>query len=207
MYTEQGGSLPLLTMLLVSFTAALTRYAPFLFAGLLVAGAGIYSWQKTETGRKTFDGLKLKIPLVRSLILQYVLAQLTRTLSTVLRGGIPLVQALDTTAGVISNKVVAGKLSEARELVIQGESLSDAFERTRLAPDMTVRMISVGESSGDLPQMLEDVADFYDQEVENRLTAITTLIEPVLMLCMGLVMAFIVVALYLPIFEMGSRIR
>lgn len=207
MYTEQGGSLPLLTMLLVSFTAALTRYAPFLFAGLLVAGAGIYSWQKTETGRKTFDGLKLKIPLVRSLILQYVLAQLTRTLSTVLRGGIPLVQALDTTAGVINNKVIAGRLSETRELVTQGVSLSDAFERTRLAPDMTVRMISVGESSGDLPQMLEDVADFYDQEVENRLTAITTLIEPVLMLCMGLVMAFIVVALYLPIFEMGSRIR
>jgi len=86
-------------------------------------------------------------------------------------------------------------------------SLADAFERTRLAPDMTVRMISVGESSGDLPQMLEDVADFYDQEVENRLTAITTLIEPVLMLCMGLVMAVIVVALYLPIFEMGARIR
>ena len=207
MYTEQGGSLPLLTMLLVSFTAALTRYAPFLFAGLLVAGAGIYSWQKTETGRKTFDGLKLKIPLVRSLILQYVLAQLTRTLSTVLRGGIPLVQALDTTSGVINNKVVAGRLAETRELVTQGVSLADAFERTRLAPDMTVRMISVWESSGDLPQMLEDVADFYDQEVENRLAAITTLIEPVLMLCMGLVMAFIVVALYLPIFEMGSRIR
>lgn len=207
MYSEQGGKLPLLTRLLVSFTAALTHYAPFAFVSLLVAGAGLYSWQKTETGRKTVDGLKLKIPLVRSLIIQYVLAQLTRTLSTVLRGGIPLVQALDTTAGVISNTVVAGRLSEARELVTQGVSLADAFERTRLAPDMTVRMIAVGESSGDLPQMLEDVADFYDQEVENRLTAITTLIEPVLMLCMGLVMAVIVVALYLPIFEMGAQIR
>jgi type IV pilus assembly protein PilC len=207
MYSEQGGKLPLLTTLLMSFTAALTRTAPFLFAGLLAAGAGIYSWQKTETGKKLIDGLKLKIPLVRSLIVQYVLAQLTRTLSTMLRGGIPLVQALDTTAGVISNKVVAGRLSEARELVTQGVSLSDAFERTRLAPDMTVRMIAVGESSGDLPQMLEDVADFYDQEVENRLTAITILIEPLLMLCMGLVMAVIVLALYLPIFEMGAQLR
>jgi type IV pilus assembly protein PilC len=207
MYSEQGGKLPLLTTLLMSFTAALTRTAPFLFAGLLAAGAGIYSWQKTETGKKLIDGLKLKIPLVRSLIVQYVLAQLTRTLSTMLRGGIPLVQALDTTAGVINNKVVAGRLSEARELVTQGVSLSDAFERTRLAPDMTVRMIAVGESSGDLPQMLEDVADFYDQEVENRLTAITILIEPLLMLCMGLVMAVIVLALYLPIFEMGAQLR
>jgi type IV pilus assembly protein PilC len=102
---------------------------------------------------------------------------------------------------------MAAKLFEVKTLVTEGVSLAVAFERTRLAPDMTVRMIEVGESSGDLPEMLEDVADFYDQEVENRLTAITTLIEPVLMLTMGLVMAVIVVALYLPIFEMGSRLR
>jgi type IV pilus assembly protein PilC len=86
-------------------------------------------------------------------------------------------------------------------------SLADAMERTKLAPVMTVRMIEVGESSGDLPQMLEDVADFYEQEVENRLTVLTTMIEPVLMLTMGTVIAFIVVALYLPIFEMGARLK
>jgi type IV pilus assembly protein PilC len=102
---------------------------------------------------------------------------------------------------------MARRLSDVRTLVTEGVSLAVAFEQTRLAPDMTVRMIEVGESSGDLPGMLEDVADFYDQEVENRLTAITILIEPVLMLAMGLVMAVIVVALYLPIFEMGSRLK
>jgi type IV pilus assembly protein PilC len=155
----------------------------------------------------SIDGLKLSTPLLRSFITQYLLAQITRTLATVLRGGIPLVQALDTTAGVISNRVMARKLAEVRSLVTEGVSLANAFEKTRLAPDMTVRMIEVGESSGDLPGMLEDVADFYDQEVENRLTTLTTMIEPVLMLCMGLVMAFIVVALYLPIFEMGSRLK
>jgi type IV pilus assembly protein PilC len=207
MYSEQAGKLPFLTTLLISFTSALTRYAPVFFFGLIAAIAGVSLWKRSEAGRNVIDGLKLKIPLVRSLVIQYILAQLTRTLATVLRGGIPLVQALDTTSGVISNKVVAGRLGETRDLVIQGVSLADAFERTRLAPDMTVRMIAVGESSGDLPQMLEDVADFYDQEVENRLTAITTLIEPVLMLSMGLVIAFIVVALYLPIFEMGSRLK
>jgi type IV pilus assembly protein PilC len=207
MYSDQAGKLPFLTNLLVAFTTALTRYAPFIFIGLFGAGAGIHFWKRTEKGREMIDGLKLRIPLLKSILLQYLLAQITRTLATVLRGGIPLVQALDTTAGVISNRVMARQLAEARALVTEGVSLADAFERTRLAPDMTIRMIEVGESSGDLPQMLEDVADFYDQEVENRLTVLTTMIEPVLMLSMGIVMAVIVVALYLPIFEMGAHLK
>jgi type IV pilus assembly protein PilC len=207
MYGDQAGSLPYMTTLLVSFTRALTRYAPFLFFAAIAAGVGISLWRKTDKGKRALDGLKLRIPLVRTLLLQYLLSQLTRTLAAVLRGGIPLVQALDTTAGVIANKVIARKLAEVRQLVTGGVSLSLAFEQTRLAPDMTVRMIEVGESSGDLPQMLEDVAEFYDQEVENRLGVLTTMIEPVLMLSMGIIIAAIVVALYLPIFEMGSRIK
>jgi type IV pilus assembly protein PilC len=207
MYSDQAGKLPALTQLLITFTDVFTRSAPFLFAAAILGGIGISTWKKTDAGATAIDGLKLTIPLLRTFITQYLLAQITRTLATVLRGGIPLVQALDTTAGVISNRVMARKLAEVRSLVTEGVSLANAFERTRLAPDMTVRMIEVGESSGDLPEMLEDVADFYDQEVENRLTTLTTMIEPVLMLCMGLVMAFIVVALYLPIFEMGSRLK
>jgi type IV pilus assembly protein PilC len=207
MYSDQSGSLPFLTNLLVEFTSALTRYAPFIFTGMIVAGAGIHFWQRTEYGREAIDGLKLRIPLLKSILQQYLLAQITRTLATVLRGGIPLVQALDTTAGVINNMVMARQLSDARALVTEGVSLADAFERSRLAPEMTIRMIEVGESSGDLPEMLEDVADYYDQEVENRLTVLTTMIEPILMLTMGIVMAVIVVALYLPIFEMGAHIK
>jgi type IV pilus assembly protein PilC len=207
MYSDNAASLPFLTAMLVGFTSALTRYAPFLFFGIVGAVVGIRLWQKTDRGKETMDGLKLKVPLVRTLILQYLLAQITRTLATVLRGGIPLVQAIDTTAGVVSNRIIARQLAEVRALVTEGVSLADAFERTKLAPDMTVRMIAVGESSGDLPQMLEDVADFYDQEVENRLSVLTTMIEPVLMLTMGLVMAVIVVALYLPIFEMGAKLK
>ncbi len=207
MYGDQSGSLPFLTTLLIAFTDTLTSYLPFFLAGLLALGIGVYLWQKTDHGRKTLDTVKLKIPLARTLIIQYVLSQLTRTLATLLRGGIPLVQAMSTTAGVIGNRIVARRLIDARGMVIEGTSLADSFERTRLAPDMTVRMIEVGESSGDLPQMLEDVSDFYEQEVENRLTVLTTMIEPVLMLSMGLVIAVIVVALYLPIFEMGARLK
>jgi type IV pilus assembly protein PilC len=207
MYSDQAGSLPFLTELLISFTAFLARFAPLLLLALVAAVAGLHLWRKTEAGRLALDTVQLRIPLLRTLVTQYLLAQITRTLATVLRGGIPLVQSLDTTAGVVGNRVLARKLAEARQLVTEGVSLADAIERTRLAPDMTVRMIEVGESSGDLPGMLEDVADFYDQEVETRMTTLTTMIEPVLMLCMGLVMAVIVIALYLPIFEMGARMQ
>jgi len=197
----------MLTSLLIALTSMLTHFAPFIAIGFAVVAIVMYRWYKTENGRTTMDGLKLRVPVVKTLIVQYVLAQITRTLATVLRGGIPLVQSLDTTAGVINNRVMGRKLTEARSLVIEGVSLADAFDRTKLAPDMTVRMIAVGEQSGELPQMLEDVAEFYDQEVENRLTVLTTMIEPVLMVTMGIVMAVIVVALYLPIFEMGAHIK
>jgi type IV pilus assembly protein PilC len=207
MFSEQGGKLPLLTTLLISFTTILTSNFPLIVLGMVVLGFAVYAWQKTAIGRTTIDMLKLKLPLVRTLMTQYLLSHLTRTLSTVLRGGIPLVQALDTTAGVISNSIMAKRMNEVRSLVTEGVSLADAVERSRLASDMTVRMIEVGESSGDLPQMLEEIAEFYDQEVENRLTVLTTMIEPVLMITMGLIIAVIVVALYLPIFQMGSQIK
>jgi type IV pilus assembly protein PilC len=207
MYSDQSGSLPFLTSLLISFTDIVSKGAPVIAVALVAGGISLYLGYRSDTGRKALDTMLLRTPLVRTLIIQYIMAQLTRTLATVLRGGIPLVQAMDTTAGVIGNRVIARRLLESRELLTEGVSLADAMERTKLAPDMTVRMIEVGESSGDLPQMLEDVADFYEQEVENRLTVLTTMIEPVLMLTMGIVIAFIVVALYLPIFEMGARLK
>jgi len=207
MYSDQAGSLPFLTSLLIKFTNIVSSGAPVILVGLVAGGIGLYLGYKSDAGRKALDSIMLRIPLVRTLIIQYIMAQLTRTLATVLRGGIPLVQAMDTTAGVIGNRIIAQRLVKSRELLTEGVSLADAMERTKLAPVMTVRMIEVGESSGDLPQMLEDVADFYEQEVENRLTVLTTMIEPVLMLTMGTVIAFIVVALYLPIFEMGARMK
>jgi type IV pilus assembly protein PilC len=206
MYSDQT-SLPMLTSLLMSFTAFLVSSAPLLGAGLVAAVVGLSFWKRTASGRQVLDAITLRVPLVRMILTQYYMAQLTRTLATVLRGGIPLVQAMETTAGVISNRVISKHLLQSRELLTEGVSLADAFDRTKLAPDMTVRMIEVGESSGDLPQMLEDVADFYEQEVENKLTDLTTMIEPVLMLIMGIVIAFIVVALYLPIFEMGAKLK
>lgn len=207
MYSDQAGELPFLTSLLIGFTRSLSAGAPIIALCLVGIIIGVYLWKQTDSGRNILDRIKLSVPLVRTIITQYIMAQLTRTLATVLRGGIPLVQALEVTAGVIGNRVIGSRLAESKNLVTEGVSLAEAFERTKLAPDMTVRMIEVGESSGDLTQMLEDISDFYEQEVENRLTVITTMIEPVLMLIMGVVIAVIVVALYLPIFEMGAKLK
>lgn len=206
MYSDQA-KLPALTTHLIAFTGLVVNSAPAIVAALAAGGVALSVWRRSPAGRAFLDAFELRVPLVRTVLTQYYMAQLTRTLATVLRGGIPLVQAMETTAGVIGNSVISRRLSESRGLLTEGVSLADAIERTKLAPDMTVRMIEVGESSGDLPQMLEDVADFYEQEVEIKLTYLTTMIEPVLMLVMGVVILFIVVALYLPIFEMGAKLK
>ncbi len=207
MYSTESASLPLLTKVLISFTQSLTAYAPFLLLGAILSGIGIYSWQRTDAGKKTLDKVKLKLPVIGSLVVLYIISQLARTLSTLLRGGIPLVQALDTTAGAINNTIIARGLKESRKLVTEGVSLADAFERTRIMPDMTVRMVEVGESSGDLPQMLEDVADFYEEGADAKIPVLTTLIEVAIILFLGIVVAVIVIALYMPIFQMGATLK
>jgi len=207
MYSEQGGSLPFLTRMLISFTGSFTSFGPFILLGAVMSGIGIYSWQKTDRGRKMLDKIKLRLPVIGTLVIQYLISQLARTLATLLRGGIPLVQALDTTAGAINNTIVAQGLKESRKMVTEGVSLAEAFERTRLMPDMTVRMVEVGESSGDLPQMLEDVADFYEEGADAQIPVLTTLIEVAIILFLGLVVAVIVLALYMPIFQMGATMK
>ena len=207
MYSAQEGELPFLTTLLLTVSERLVSYVPLLILGSIVAGTGIYLWKKTERGKIILDKIKIKLPIIGSLIIQYTLAQLTRTLSTVLRGGIPLVQAMDTTASATKNRVLTKGLQEAQKLVTEGVSLANAFERTKIAPEMTIRMIEVGESSGDLPQMLEDVADFYEDDADSKIPVLTTIIEVILILFLGIVIGVIVIALYLPIFEMGAQIR
>jgi type IV pilus assembly protein PilC len=207
MYSAESASLPFLTRVLISFTQSLTAYAPFLLLGTILSGIGIYSWQRTDAGKKILDKVKLKLPVIGSLVIQYTISQLARTLSTLLRGGIPLVQALDTTAGAINNTIIAHGLKESRKLVTEGVSLAEAFERTRVMPDMTIRMVEVGESSGDLPQMLEDVADFYEEGADAKIPVLATLIEVAIILFLGMVVAVMVIALYLPIFQMGATLK
>jgi type IV pilus assembly protein PilC len=207
MYDDPQASLPFLTALLLSFTRRIASYFSFIAAGTVIAGIAFYQWRKTDAGKRIIDTLKLKLPVVGTLVSQYIISQLTRTLATLLRGGIPLVQAIETTAGALSNRVISQGLHASKKLVVEGVSLSEAFERTGLVPEMTVRMVAVGETSGDLPQMLEDVADFYEESADATIPILTTAIEIGVILFLGIIVAFVVIALYLPIFEMGAQLK
>jgi len=197
---DQAQSLPAITAFVFSLSQGLLQYAPYWSTFLVALLVGLYYWVKSAAGKTVLDKLKLKLPVLGVLITQYLMAQMTRTLATVLRGGVPLVQALDTTADAINNSIIT-----ARTMVTEGVSLADSFDRAQVAPDITISMVEVGESSGDLPQMLENVADFYEDSADSKIPILTTLIEVAIISFLGLLVAFIVISLYLPIFEMGAR--
>ncbi len=207
MYSDQQASLPFITTLLLSFVRHIVALSSFIAAGAAIIGIAFYQWQKTDAGKMKIDKAKLKFPVVGALVSQYLISQMTRTLATLLRGGIPLVQAIETTAGALNNRIISEGLHTSQNLVVEGISLSEAFERTNLVSEMTVRMVAVGEASGDLPQMLEDVADFYEESADAAIPILTTIIEISIILFLGIIVAFIVIALYMPIFEMGAKLK
>lgn len=148
--------------------------------------------------------MKLNIPLAGSVLMGFAISKFARTLSTVLGGGIPLVESLRMVTGVLGNKVLEEKAHNVTRMVEEGSSLTDAVESESLMPPLAVKMLGVGESSGSLGEMLLDIAAFYEEEVDSRLSALTTLIEPVLMLVMGAFVAAIVIAMYLPVFKLAE---
>ncbi|HEY3346409.1 MAG TPA: type II secretion system F family protein, partial [Nitrospirota bacterium] len=149
----------------------------------------------------------LNVPLVGSLIMGYQVSSITRTLATILSGGIPIIQALEMVARSITNREISDKLYDVQERVRQGTSLADAIEKTDIMPPMTIRMIEVGEATGALEIMLDDISNFYEEEVNVKVQRLTNLIEPIIMLTMGLVVGSIVIVMYLPIFELAGAVK
>jgi type IV pilus assembly protein PilC len=153
------------------------------------------------------DSLKLKLPLVGDVWNKFAFSQLSRTLSTLLSGGIPLVNALEIVADSTGNRLVTNAMHSAIASVREGQSLSKSFEASPVVPDLAIEMVQVGESTGSLSEMLRHVADFYDEEVNTRLNQIFTYIEPVLLVILATIVAFVLIALYLPIFNLSSMIQ
>jgi type IV pilus assembly protein PilC len=153
------------------------------------------------------DANILNVPLVGSLIMGYQVSSITRTLATILSGGIPIIQALEMVARSITNREISDKLYDVQERVRQGTSLADAIEKTDIMPPMTIRMIEVGEATGALEIMLDDISNFYEEEVNVKVQRLTNLIEPIIMLTMGLVVGSIVIVMYLPIFELAGAVK
>lgn len=205
-YAGMDAALPAMTVLLVDLSQAIRGH---LIAGMLVAGALLVLltlWARSIRGRSHIDRLKLKLPVIGEVWSKFLFAQLSRTLSTLLSGGTPLVGSLEIVADSTGNRVVTRALNRAVVAVREGQSLSRSLEPSGVVPEVAIEMIEVGESSGNLSEMLGHVADFYDEEVNTRLNQLFTYIEPILLMILAIIVAFVLIALYLPIFSLSSRL-
>jgi len=205
-YADANVQLPLMTRILITLSDAIGHYwylVLALAAGIILAAQALL---RTQAGRLWRDRVVLKIPFFGLLKRDYSLSSFSRTLGTTLRSGIPLVEAMRMSRGTLNNLHLEQEMVRAIQRVEEGSSLSDAFSRAGFFPLLALRMIMVGETSGSLVPMLADVADYYEGQVEFRLNRLTTMIEPVLMMVMGLLIAFIIVAMYIPIFQLAGTV-
>lgn len=206
-YGESAKSLPAATQALITLIQiGGAQVIPLLSVAALILIAG-QGWYRTPAGRLAVDRYQLRLPVIGPILVKHYTIQLTRTLATVLSGGTPLVDALDISRGAITNRFIASGLAAATGEIREGSTLAAALERPQILPKLAVEMLSVGEETGSLEPMLREVAEFYDGDLDVRLTQLTTWIEPVLLLIMGVVVGGIVIIMYLPIFQMAETVQ
>ncbi len=207
MYQDFDAQLPYPTQLLLALTDLVRSQILIIIPALLIGLFGLWQWRRTQAGRLFLDHLVLRLPLVGQAMHQFSLATFCRTLGTVLAGGMPMVPALQIATGSVQNHGAQEQLERAIPAVTGGASVAAALEGARAAPPLVLEMVGVGERTGALEEMLHHVADFIEEELDYRLSAMATLIEPLIMVVMGLVVAGIVIAMYLPIFHLSSAVR
>jgi type IV pilus assembly protein PilC len=205
-YHDMHAELPAMTLTLVRISYILTHDALFVIAGLIGLGMLLRHAYRTDRGRLFFDRMKLKLPVLGPLARKVVVGRFARTLSGMMASGLPLTRGLEITAGVAGNRVIANAAREAATEIRKGKTLSDPLARTGEFPRMVTRMVAVGEQSGTLESMLVEIAHFYDRDVEYTVKRLTTLLEPLLTAFLSVVVGFVVVSLYLPIFSLGKAI-
>lgn len=204
LYRDLNVDLPAATQVLIALTVDYRYVFLGAIAVLALLAIAVYFWSRTEEGGVAFDRLKFRLPVIGDTLLKFQVAQFSRTLSTLLTGGTPLVAGLQTASEAITSKLVRGAVAQATQMVREGESLHSALGSKRIVPELALDMIEVGESSGALAPMLTSVAEFYEDEVNLRLGALVSLIEPIMLIFMGLLVAFILISLYLPIFSLSA---
>jgi type IV pilus assembly protein PilC len=205
-FVEAGADLPLFTSILLGFSAFVRSWFLAIIIGIILIIWAVSFYLKTEKGRLFFDTYYLKIPFLGDLSVIYSTSLFTSSLSTVLTGGIPLNKALQISKGLIKNMVFQAGIIDVIKSVEQGRGFAEALKEVDMFPDMALRMLSAGEEGGNLEKVLKDVARFYERDVEAKLTIITSTIEPLLMVLMGFVIGFIMLAMYMPIFQMAGTI-
>jgi type IV pilus assembly protein PilC len=205
-YGESAETLPWATQTLLDLVKnAESRLLPaaVLVIGLVLAGRAYYA---TPAGRLAIDRLILKLPLLGPITIKHNTVQLTRTLGTILASGTPLVDALQGTRGAVSNRWLSQGMARAVNEIREGRTLAAALDRPKVLPKLAIEMLSVGEETGSLDAMLRDVAEFYEADLDTRLTQLTTWIEPALLLVMGILVGGIVIVMYLPVFQLAGTV-
>ena len=204
LYDQMGSHLPALTTDLLAFGVWAQHRGLYALPVLAALGYGLSRYAKTPKGRDLVDGFRIGMPVFGKIWIKYQVALFGRTLSTLLTGGLPLVPSLETAARSISSNRIAKAVFSSVVRVREGKSLANALAETKVFPGVAIEMISVGEQTGALPQMLNSVSEFFEEDVETALTASMALIEPMILLVMGLFVVIILIALYLPIFSLGQ---
>jgi type IV pilus assembly protein PilC len=208
MFVEmKAGALPAPTQVIINVSEAFLKYW-YLFLGVSIGLAvGFVAIMRNEKGRLAFDGFILKVPLVGPILRKVVVARFTRTLGTLLSSGVPILDALDIVARTAGNKVIMRAIYYARQKISEGKDMASPLAETGVFPPMVVQMIGVGEQTGAMDTMLQKIADFYEDEVDVAVAALTSLLEPIMMVFLGVVVGGIIIAMYLPIFELAGNIK
>jgi type IV pilus assembly protein PilC len=206
-YKQLGGTLPAPTQVLINISNVCRNFWYIIFGVEIGAAIAFRKWINSEEGRKQWDAIKLKVPIFGKLVRKTALARFSRTLSALVRSGVPILESLDIVAETAGNHVVATAVRETQAAVKRGDPLSKKLEEHPVFPPMVVQMMAVGEETGALDEMLDKIADFYDQEVEATVDALTSLIEPLLIVVMGVCVGGMIISLYLPMFNIIKLIK
>jgi type IV pilus assembly protein PilC len=207
MFKQSGQNLPKLTLIVVNAADFVGHYWYAIIAVLIAVPLGFKMYYETDDGKKTMDAVFIEIPVMGDLIRKAAIARFSRTLSTLLSSGVRIIDALEISGTTTGNYMIERALTKAKEEVARGKALADPLSKIPYFPNMVTQMISIGEQTGNIDQMLAKVADFYEDEVENATAAMTSLMEPILMVVLGGIIAIIVIAMYLPIFNMANTVQ
>jgi type IV pilus assembly protein PilC len=204
LYTELGRPLPPLTTFTLNFLLGVKTYLPYIVLALVAGGFLLWRWSQTEKGGTAIDRFKMNLVIFGDVWLKYQIAMFSRMLSTLLAGGLSLVPAMETASQSMQSRLIGSSVDGATQTVREGRPLARSLEDTKVFPELAIEMIEVGESTGALPTMLNSVAEFYEDDVETALTRAMSLIEPTILIFMGLVVGFILLSLYMPVFSIGA---
>ncbi len=203
-FSSFGAQLPFLTQMLINISDFLRHYILFAVPPIGLAVWGAKKWMKTPKGERKVDEVLLKLPVFGILLKKVAIAKFSRTLGTLIKSGVPILQGLETVAKTAGNKVIEEAIDNSKNSIKEGGRISDPLKKADIFPPMVIQMISVGEETGGLDTMLTKIADFYDQEVDTAVKGLTSMLEPLIMIFLGVVIGTIVIAMFMPMFNLGE---